>query len=208
PGRARRRAHHGPGMGGSPTGAGRGRRSVDRARCRPRRGAPRRSRRLGRDAAVDDREPPARSGRPRPLGGNPRRGDRDAAGRAGGRPSLGEMPALARAAERELAALVEAPADAMAGPRLDRGRLVKTVEALERSALDGEAAARRLEEVAAAALAFAEAMDFTFLFDETRQLFTIGYRVADGVIDEGRYDLLASEARLTSFLAVARGEVP
>ena len=51
-------------------------------------------------------------------------------------------------------------------------------------------------------------MDFTFLFDETRQLFAIGYRVADGALDDGRYDLLASEARLTSFLAVARGEVP
>ena len=132
-----------------------------------------------------------------------------AAGRLlGAMPSLGEVPALAGAAARELATLVEAPAEAMAGPRLDRGRLVKTVEALERSALDGAAASHRLEEVAAAALAFAEAMDFTFLFDETRQLFTIGYRVADGVIDEGRYDLLASEARLTSFLAVARGEVP
>jgi cyclic beta-1,2-glucan synthetase len=130
-----------------------------------------------------------------------------AAGRlVGPMPALGEVPALAGAAARELADLVEASPDAMAGPRLDRGRIVKTMEALERSALG--AVAPRLEEAAGAALAFAEAMDFTFLFDGSRQLFAIGYRVADGVLDEGRYDLLASEARLTSFLAIARGAVP
>jgi cyclic beta-1,2-glucan synthetase len=126
----------------------------------------------------------------------------------GAMPSLGEMPAVAGAAARELAALIDAPADAMGSLRLDRGRLVKTLEALERSALESAAAAHRLEEAAGAALAFAESMDFTFLFDGTRQLFSIGYRVGDGALDEGRYDLLASEARLTSFLAVARGEVP
>src|SRR4029453_15164579 len=39
-------------------------------------------------------------------------------------------------------------------------------------------------------------------------LFAIGYRVADGSLDEGRYHLLASEARLTSFIAIAGGGVP
>ncbi len=53
-----------------------------------------------------------------------------------------------------------------------------------------------------------DAMDFTFLFDQPRQLFAIGYRVADGSLDEGRYDLLASESRLMSFVAIARGDVP
>src|SRR5437667_112845 len=51
-------------------------------------------------------------------------------------------------------------------------------------------------------------MDFTFLFDSARKLFSIGYRVSDGTLDPGRYDLLASEARLTSFLTIARGDVP
>jgi len=51
-------------------------------------------------------------------------------------------------------------------------------------------------------------MDFAFLFDPTRKLFSIGYRVSDGTLDPGRYDLLASEARLTSFLAIAKGDVP
>ena len=52
------------------------------------------------------------------------------------------------------------------------------------------------------------AMDFGFLFDPMRQLFAIGYRVADGSLDSGRYDLLASEARLASFVAIAKGDVP
>ena len=41
-----------------------------------------------------------------------------------------------------------------------------------------------------------------------RKLFAIGYRVADGTLDPGRYDLLASEARLASFVAIAKGDVP
>ena len=53
-----------------------------------------------------------------------------------------------------------------------------------------------------------DAMDFSFLFDPTRQLFSIGYRVADTSLDPNCYDLLASEARLTSFVAIAKGDVP
>ena len=46
------------------------------------------------------------------------------------------------------------------------------------------------------------------MFDDTRKLFSIGYRVADGSLDPNCYDLLASEARLASFIAIAKGEVP
>ena len=53
-----------------------------------------------------------------------------------------------------------------------------------------------------------DAMDFTFLFDNSRKLFSIGYRVADGSLDSNCYDLLASEARLASFVAIAKGEAP
>ena len=44
-----------------------------------------------------------------------------------------------------------------------------------------------------------DAMDFSFLFDDTRKLFSIGYRVTDGSLDPNCYDLLASEARLDEF---------
>ncbi|WP_240695913.1 GH36-type glycosyl hydrolase domain-containing protein [Candidatus Chloroploca sp. Khr17] len=53
-----------------------------------------------------------------------------------------------------------------------------------------------------------EAMQFDFLYDSQRHLFSIGYRVSDGQRDSSFYDLLASEARLGSFLAIARGDVP
>ncbi|NTV65676.1 MAG: DUF3131 domain-containing protein, partial [Oscillochloris sp.] len=52
------------------------------------------------------------------------------------------------------------------------------------------------------------AMNFSFLYDPQRHLFAIGYRVADGRRDGSCYDLLASEARMSSFLAIARGDVP
>ncbi len=66
----------------------------------------------------------------------------------------------------------------------------------------------RLAVLARSAQALVAAMDFGFLYDPVRKLFAIGYRVADESLDPGRYDLLASEARLTSFVAIAKGEVP
>ncbi|MBL8851882.1 MAG: cyclic beta 1-2 glucan synthetase, partial [Planctomycetaceae bacterium] len=50
-------------------------------------------------------------------------------------------------------------------------------------------------------------MDFGLLYDRKRELFTIGYNVSDQRLDASFYDLLASEARLASYLAVASGEV-
>ena len=50
-------------------------------------------------------------------------------------------------------------------------------------------------------------MDFGFLVDPDRKLLSIGYRVAEGDLDPSCYDLLASEARLASFVAIAKGDV-
>ncbi len=51
-------------------------------------------------------------------------------------------------------------------------------------------------------------MEFGFLFDEDRQLLSIGFRVDEQTLDASAYDLLASEARLASFLAIAKGDIP
>jgi len=51
-------------------------------------------------------------------------------------------------------------------------------------------------------------MDFTFLFDASKKLFIIGYNVSNQRADDGCYDLLASEARLCSYVAIAQGQVP
>lgn len=72
--------------------------------------------------------------------------------------------------------------------------------------------ATRLSELADRAAAVADEMKFGFLLDRQRQLFTIGYRLADaagpGRADAAFYDLLASESRLASFFAIAKGDVP
>ena len=51
-------------------------------------------------------------------------------------------------------------------------------------------------------------MDFSFLFNKERNIFSIGFNKTDGVLDKSYYDLLASEARVTSFIAIAKGDVP
>jgi cyclic beta-1,2-glucan synthetase len=56
--------------------------------------------------------------------------------------------------------------------------------------------------------AMAMAMEFGFLFDKQRQLLSIGFIVSDSALDPNCYDLLASEARLASFFAIAKGDAP
>jgi cyclic beta-1,2-glucan synthetase len=66
----------------------------------------------------------------------------------------------------------------------------------------------RLRAIADRAFAYASEMDFTFLYDERRKLFSIGYHTSASSFDNSYYDLLASEARLASFMAIAKGDVP
>jgi cellobiose phosphorylase len=51
-------------------------------------------------------------------------------------------------------------------------------------------------------------MDFAFLFNVARDLFATGFNVTERRFDTGFYDLLASEARLCSYVAIALGQVP
>jgi len=51
-------------------------------------------------------------------------------------------------------------------------------------------------------------MDFTFLYLSNRKLFSIGYHAEKAELDAGTYDLLASEARIASYIAVSKGDVP
>ena len=63
-------------------------------------------------------------------------------------------------------------------------------------------------ELAEKANAVATGMDFNFLFDEHRQVFHIGYNAGTEQLDPSYYDLLASEARIASLIAIAKGDVP
>lgn len=74
-------------------------------------------------------------------------------------------------------------------------------------ALPGDLA-QNLLALADDAIALAWSMDFSWLFDRERRLFFIGHNVTASRIDTHHYDLLASEARLASFFAIAKGDVP
>jgi cyclic beta-1,2-glucan synthetase len=70
-----------------------------------------------------------------------------------------------------------------------------------------EALRARLRDIHDRARLFAFQMDFSFLLRKDRKLLSIGYRVDEHQLDEACYDLLASEARLTSLFAIAKGDV-
>lgn len=63
--------------------------------------------------------------------------------------------------------------------------------------------AEELKKLAARCTAIARAMDFSVLYDNTRELFHIGCSFEEGKLTPSHYDLLASECRLTSFSAIA-----
>ena len=87
-------------------------------------------------------------------------------------------------------------------------RIDAIADALARSADAARALERRLTALGAIAGKMFDAMKFDLLFDPARHLLSIGYRVADDSLDPNCYDLLASEARLASFVAIAKGDVP
>ncbi|HSP05721.1 MAG TPA: glucoamylase family protein, partial [Acidobacteriota bacterium] len=67
---------------------------------------------------------------------------------------------------------------------------------------------RRLLAISREAEAFAQEIDFRFLYNENRGIFSIGFNVSNGQLDPSAYDLFASEARLASFVAIAKNDVP
>ena len=83
--------------------------------------------------------------------------------------------------------------------------------------LDGSLASARMtvmplligfQDLAGQANAAVSAMDFRFLFDERHQVFHIGYNASTERLDPSYYDLLASEARIASLIAIAKGDAP
>ena len=66
---------------------------------------------------------------------------------------------------------------------------------------------QRLTAIEVAARTMAEGMQFDFLLDPQRRLLSIGC-TAEGTLDSNCYDLLASEARLASYIAIAKNDLP
>jgi cyclic beta-1,2-glucan synthetase len=64
-----------------------------------------------------------------------------------------------------------------------------------------------INELAARCEALAD-MEYDFLYDASKHLLSIGYNVEESRRDPSYYDLLASEARLATFVAIAQGKLP
>jgi len=71
-----------------------------------------------------------------------------------------------------------------------------------------QAMKERLQTVAALCDEFVNHMRFGFLCDPVKKIFSIGYQMNEQKLDASYYDLLASEARLASFVAIAKGDLP
>src|SRR4029078_5491105 len=117
-------------------------------------------------------------------------------------PTLAEVPQLCDRGLVQLAAMQN-----HSSPALEQtaSRLTK---ALEQSAGASSDMLSRLSRLARRCDQIVEEMVCSFLFNVERKLFTIGYNVTASRPDDSYYDLLASEARLASFVGIAKGDVP
>ena len=88
----------------------------------------------------------------------------------------------------------------------EKGRFLQLRQTIKEA---GDSASKRITSINMLAIDCRELADikYDFLFDESRQLLAIGYNVDASRRDEGCYDLLASEARLSSFIAIAQGSL-
>jgi cyclic beta-1,2-glucan synthetase len=123
-------------------------------------------------------------------------------------PTPADLPDRCRAVIARLTALRETALGEGPAAEATIRDLDRAIDGLERSSASAATLVRRLLAVGGAAGELADDMQFGFLFDPSRKIFSIGYRVTDGSLDAGAYDLLASEARLASFVAIAKGDVP
>jgi len=80
--------------------------------------------------------------------------------------------------------------------------------ALEKGAAEAETLCGAFQRIARRAEAFAWQMDFRSIYDPDARRFRIGYNASADRFDPNHYDLLASEARLASFFAIAKGDAP
>jgi len=79
---------------------------------------------------------------------------------------------------------------------------------LSKSTENTEKFISRYKELIARIKSLSEATEFLPLYVEKKQLFSIGYNIEENRLTNSFYDLLASEARQTSYIAIARGEIP
>lgn len=92
--------------------------------------------------------------------------------------------------------------------KLHRDWLERAGVAIESGVGAQQALRADLLDLASRCEAIAYRMDFTFLYDPEARLLRIGYNVSTGHLDANHYDLLATEARIASYFAIAKHDVP
>ncbi|WP_193335573.1 GH36-type glycosyl hydrolase domain-containing protein [Devosia beringensis] len=121
-------------------------------------------------------------------------------------------PALKMAALREYESravdILETAGLAQDWSAVQRGWLDRMRETIESGIGAQQALRSDLLDLATRCEETAHGMDFTFLYDAQARLFRIGYNVSTGQLDSNHYDLLATEARIASFFAIAKHDVP
>lgn len=95
------------------------------------------------------------------------------------------------------------------GERPDQARWLQSLtNAIEVGRKNHGRLVRHVQELVARTEKYVEQMEFASYYDRDRRLFHIGYNVSADRMDPHYYDLLASEARLASYLAIAHQDVP
>jgi cyclic beta-1,2-glucan synthetase len=125
--------------------------------------------------------------------------------------SLSDVSDLCDGALTQLAALY-ADVELLPSETPGRDTILNGINALtraiERSARTTNQALTRTSALAHLSELYFDEMDFSLLLDKERKVFAIGYRLMEGKLDNSYFDLLASEARLASFIAIAKGDAP
>ena len=86
--------------------------------------------------------------------------------------------------------------------------LDELVQATTKAEANSSSLVTRYAQIMARAEQYVSEMDFRFLYHMQRRVFHIGFNLDAGQLDHNYYDLLASEARIASIIAIAKGEVP
>jgi cyclic beta-1,2-glucan synthetase len=118
--------------------------------------------------------------------------------------TLESLPRLCAALDLKVATMLEDEdsGDAMRSAlRLLRSAIARTKDV-------AASMAKRLSTVAAKADNLAKSVDFASLFDAKKKALSVGYQVEEQRLPPYYYDLLPSEARAATFVAIAKGDIP
>lgn len=131
-------------------------------------------------------------------------------------PSISEIRDIAFRTQGSLSwlrqQLQERSSGSQAGGAAALQEALNWLDALEQAAINGQGTAGVLingfNNLSSQAERYVREMDFSFLYHPQRRIFHIGYNLDSGQLDNNYYDLLASEARIASLIAIAKGEAP